>query len=558
MRYFKRTDLIHKYLTSVLFRIILLSYSFFLISIQDNIFDFYIYIIYFFVYIAIYIYLLIKKWAVVRTVNDYILIFIILLFKNIYLPYNIIFLLIPLFNSPNHTSEKRNNWFLFLFTIILFLLLHFKNPNHSSFDTSTYFTLVAILVLTIISHFELSRARLFKDTFNIYQDIDDVAKKANNTTMIPEIYKLIISKIKEKFNIDIKQITCFEVIKGKAKIKNSSLFVYSSSIDSIDIKSNLNINPLTTKININGQEVYNILTVKIDKFIFLFISDNENTEISIRNKLYIYEVVLLIFEKIVNIIENEEELFKQKQKQNKVLTSKQHYVLEIMKSTHFISNKLGPIKNFLTLQTDYDNGSFKMYDKDAYAEIRKVKKEETKRAKTSLKKISEKIDLLLNKDANPFIPTSVISMKYKAIFMHVKRIWLIDFSENDIKIKNATDTNVDIKIVTNNEVLELIFTDLLTNMTKYSAGSNVLTFDFSKDLRITLANKIKDFSIVYKTLDKTVNDFNNNNKLEINKRNSFGLPHVRELCEQLNIDTILKIDVKKELFITELSFKGNV
>ncbi len=226
-----------------------------------------------------------------------------------------------------------------------------------------------------------------------------------------------------------------------------------------------------------------------------------------------------------------------------------------MKSTHFLSNKLIPIKNYITIREQFDSSTkIKKVQRD---KIKKIINKERKQAKISLRVISEKMKLLLNKEANPFVPTSTKKIKLRYIFMLIKRLWIQDFDEKDIIVYN-TEGNLDKKLEANEDALEFIFIDIFTNLNKYSNEKPKIYFDFEGELTIIIKNKVGDFSEKESDLLTVIENYNNNDRMEINKRNNFGLLHIKELSQQLSVDTYLKLDKRNKMFITSLIFKGDL
>ncbi len=305
--FYKYGDLLHKSLSSAIFRVVLVAYILFLVQIQDNVFPIYGYIFYIVFYMILYVILLLKRKPLLRTLNDFIFIFIILYMKDISSIYNFILILAPLINAPNHTGEKRSLILIYFLTLILFLLLYVVSAKTLTFEIS--YILIGISFLVVISYLELSRARLFSSVFLIYKDIDEVMRKRYNRTQIPEIYHLIIEKISSKINIDIKQITCFERKRNKFILKNSSSFVYQYDFDfkSLNKKLTLGKRPIV----INDEKLISILTIAIRNFIFVIIVDEKPKKVSILKTLYILSLTPLIFEKIASIIEFDNNLGKE-------------------------------------------------------------------------------------------------------------------------------------------------------------------------------------------------------------------------------------------------------
>ncbi len=546
--FLRHGDLIHKKISSIVFRIIIVIYSIFLIRIHDNYFHDYLYYFYIALYFIMYIFLFDKRRPLLRTLNDYVLIFVVLYMKDVSIVYNFIFILFPLINAPNHTGTKRCVAQLYFFTILIFIILSFV----SSLSYELIYILIGITFLSIISYFELSRAKMFDSVFSIYKKIDDMTSKNRNRTQIPEIYRIIIEKLSDRINI--KQITCFREEKKSFILKNSSKFVYKYEFDFNKVTYDVSAGKLP--ININDKELYSVVTVKIRQLIFMIITEKEASSLSISKRLYLMSIAPLLFEKIAKIMEFENNLGKEEYRRIKELSKKQHFVLEVMKSTHFLSNKLSPIKNYLTAREQLDS-STKLNQKQR-EQIQVYENAERKKASISLKSISDKINLLLNKESNPFIPTSMKKVKARYIFMLIKRLWIQENDEKDITVENVTDENLNKKIITNEDALEYIFTDIFTNISKYSNGYKNINFNFEDGIVIQIKNNIVDYRNKESDLLKIVNNYNNDDRLEINKRNNFGLLHIKELSQQLSMDVSLKLDNQNKLFITEIEFKGDL
>ncbi|WP_133116780.1 hypothetical protein [Malaciobacter marinus] len=463
---------------------------------------------------------------------------------------NFMMLLLPIFNSPNHTGKKRNNLFLYIFTIFMFLIL-FITSNTFDLNKFIYIFLV-ITFLIVITTFELTRSNLFHKIFKVYKEIDNLISKKSNNSQINEIYNLIMNRFSDFSNVKIEQISCFKKDKNQLNLINSSSFIYEFKLDlTLLNKERKNFNNIP--IEINEKKYLSVITISAGEYYFLCLVPYNELKISMYKKFYLYELSRLLFEKVTKIIEQENILAKEKTRHTERLSNKQHYVLEVMNSTHFFSNKLSTIKNFIQSSEDYDNNKFKTIDDK---KIKEIIRDERKKAKSSLENISNKMNKLLDKGANPFIPTTTRNLKYKYIFMLIKRLWIQEFNESNIIFINTCDENFNRKVESNDEIIEFIFIDLLTNMKKYSNGYQSIEFDFNKPLTITIKNNIKNYNDQKIILLKTIENFNNNERLEINRRNNFGLSHIKDLSLQLNIDVGLSLNEDKKYYITKLVFQG--
>ena len=323
---------IMKFLTSILFRLVLIIYSAFIISIQENIYSIVYYIIGAILYFALYYYLLSKNKALVRLVNDYVFLFFILYGKDISEFYNVALLLFPLINSPNHTQQKTHPFILLTFTILIYGMLDFFY-NHVTLMPNEYiYILIGFSSLIVISLFEYFRSNISNKLLKIYKDIDKIVSEKKQTSQVPDIYNLIKNKFREDLKFDIEQIISLQYDRNHLIVKNSSSFVHSCNLDVIEEALKETNIAFNLKLKINGNEKYYNICLKVKKFIFIFITNERNR--SIVRFLYSYEILMPILKKIIDIIQLEDVLNKQKYKVIVNLNQKSHYVNEIMKSTH--------------------------------------------------------------------------------------------------------------------------------------------------------------------------------------------------------------------------------
>jgi len=144
-------------------------------------------------------------------------------------------------------------------------------------------------------------------------------------------------------------------------------------------------------------------------------------------------------------------------------------------------------------------------------------------------------------------------LKYKHIYMLVKDIWIEYFSDENINVLCSADDMEKRCSPVSRSLLEFLFTDIIENIRKYSSGYQTITFTYEQNAKIILQNEVHEVSKKKNELIELVDNFNNLDRVEINRRNSFGLVHILELSELLNISCKLSFDDQK-YFTTTLTF----
>lgn len=352
---------------------------------------------------------------------------------------------------------------------------------------------------------------------------------------------------KSDFKIDIDYIGVFEKNKNQEFIiTSSSFFVYSYDIK--EMISGLNKHTFANNFTalINEREYKNTIAVKVQQFYFLLAIGKNSAANGILIYMLAKDIFEPLFQKIIRVLKLEKSLSSQRYKIITNMNQKSQYVNDIMKSTHYMSNQLQPIKNYFDMLNN-----IQLYH-NKREELQLILDDEKRRAENSLLNIIEKSIKVLDKDENPFIPKHIKKIKFKQIFMLAKKIWLINFKEDSISFTNNED-DFDKQCETDYDTLEYVFTDLFENVRKYSNSNQSLALDFSSHLKIRIENDIKS-SAKIQVLEQVVSDYNNNDKAEINKRKNHGLAHIKELTSILRIDSTIAITDSRK-FITNLEFK---
>ena len=165
----------------------------------------------------------------------------------------------------------------------------------------------------------------------------------------------------------------------------------------------------------------------------------------------------------------------------------------------------------------------------------------------------EKAEYLLNKQNNPFV-FSKEDCDAHNIFVVLSSIWSNLLPNIAIMCVDMGEESDDI-YESNIEGLEILFSDIVGNMLKYSKnvqrcsfreiGDSVLTVSFENDF----SNK-RDTQLL-------INDINNPNKDAVIYRTSYGIANIRAITDNLGIgrQASLVTDNGNELYHLELTFE---
>ncbi|MBA3025258.1 MAG: hypothetical protein FP820_02485 [Sulfurimonas sp.] len=544
------TELIFKRITSLLFRLLVIGYAVFLLIVQHNFFDSWVYFILAIAYFIIHINLVVREYSILRMLNDYLFIFIILFYKDMGMFYNVLFLLFPIMNSPNHTQNNRRPFVLINIAAIVFILLNYTNNIDTNVNYQIY-TVISLYIISLITFFEYYRNSYRLKLESIYTAIDKVTIRADRTSQLPKVYEKIQNTIKDKLNLEIVQITAFRQVRKKTIVKSSSQFVHTHNIDNVIKEINKTSVLLNASISLNNKENSTNICIKIENDIFVLLTKDKILEANIKQYITTHEVIIPILKRVANIIQLENSLDIQRNKVNSSLNKKYHYVNNIMEAIHYLSNEMSPIKGYFDLKKKYDNLDNDNLKKPLFLLLQK---EETL-AITCLDNVVNRTLNVLDKGLNPFTTKELKKTKYKQIFMLMQKIWINRLNETNTNfiVKNFDD-NIDKVCYTDMNTLEFMFTDVYENVRKYSMNFKKVEFDFKNQLTIIVTNDIKDFKDKVQSLRTIVKNFNNDNKLEISRSSSFGLTHLKERASILNIKTTIDINEDEKYFIIKMKF----
>lgn len=558
----KAIDYFIKNFISLFYRIIIILYGISIVLFQNSYFHISIYSVVIIFYFLFYLYALKKQYSLCRLFNDYFFIGFILFDKNIETFYNIVFIMLPILNSPNHTEEKRNPLLLLLFTAIV--LLFTKSFNDTLEYNALPYYIIPFTILGIIISFEKFRTKLSNYVYDIYSSLDDIHYESTNISQISKTYKQLINAFNNiKFlSPELESITGFELVQKKLILLNSSDFIISSSLGTKDIEK-LYKNEISHNLQITlNQKIkkYNTalkLEMKDRKFVFFIFYTKDNSN-NILLFLFLKDLYKSVMVRIVKSIIFDQEMSLERFNRLKKIKSRLDFVNDATKTMHFLKNKITPLKTFLRAFGEYEI-AITAQNINLQSKIHPILVSSKKTAEDALKLIIDHSTYLLDKTRNPNFVKTMKKIKLKHLIMIINEQWRNVFGA----VCNIDDNNINdiesLLLVSDREIFTMLIVDILENMNKYSAGGNQLLLKIDDNLiSFHFINNIQASRKDIESLKNDIKNFNNNNKNEINKRSSFGLMHIRDFCETLSILVKLNIieDNSSKRFVVILKLEG--
>jgi hypothetical protein len=555
MSILRATDSILRKLNSVLFRVIIVIYSLTILFRFNNIFPVYVYIIVYIIYIILYQFLFSKNklLIVLRLINDYVFMTLIVWGKPLDDLNISIFLFLPLINTLNHSSDRKLSpipiYVYILLTIELYLLNNFK--FHFKFITP-------ILAITFINILFYIRLSVIDFSNSLYTIIEQFYQESFNIGKTHYLLKRILTannniKIISKIG-RIKHIALFK--KGsfeQLQILISSKFIIKFEVDERRVFEKLNDQKIAYDIPIildgdpNLNNVFLTNTYESTEYV-LFISFDKKPLPMFFN-IYLKKILNPLFSKITKIIHVE--FIFQKENQRYFAELKKHLedIDNAINAIHFLNNKLSPITSYFSLLEHYDN----LKDEGIKKELLKLIEKERKNSINNILPITSKMNQMAEKANNPNIVNDTVNIKLRKLFSIVRT----RFEEGGTKYSmNVTWTNETFELTTksNPYLFGFILEELIINLTKHSRDDCKIDFAFNTRSIpiIVFTNGIKNIDKNRTELVKIIDDFNSERMSEIMKRNSKGLKIIKQYLEQLDISHKMSLIDDKLILILSI------
>lgn len=400
---------------------------------------------------------------------------------------------------------------------------------------------IAIGAYAILNRMAVRRMKDDENRIKIMDIADDYFVEQNKSY---EVYQRIIEYLNGQ-DIDVTSITCFEsdFKISKYHLVNSSYLVSKYRL-TLTERERRNLTKGMTVDNINltldgkGQgenTVYPVPQPNTSSF-FLFVLVYKT------NKYNLNEINLEpLFLRMARIISFERIMRTKRDATIQDIIQKSHFVNGATNIMHFLKNRLTPLQTLVDLAQNEGN----VQQLDNYNDLLY---ETAKSAQKEINVILEKAEYLLNKKNNPFIFTKEDSYALE-IFVTLFPIWR-DLLPNDAIIDIEIEKNGNALYESNVEGLEILFTDIIGNMHKYSKNYNKCLFRQDDKFIITIIFE-NDFCNK-KDILSLINDINNPHKDAVIYRTSYGVTNIRAIAENLSIVLKAELTSKDDLELYHL------
>lgn len=564
MTVFEKVNVGIKKLISFLYRCIILMYSLTILLTFSNYFEWYIYISALAVYFFIFFKLFYKEgtYAFLRTLNDFIFIFIIIYGKGVENIHTFTLVTLPLINSLNHSSKAPTKLLSLLKVYILaFVTLFVLNDFLIRFEW-----FIILLTLASINLFLHVRTVILDLRAALNESVEEFYEANLGIGKSHKILELIVTKhqksdLAKNAFFEIDRITCFKFAKDSLRIVNSSKFIKSfTAKDEMKIFDQLLSTGIAKNcwIKIDGEIVdtnYFVLIKSNSSDNFVFVVDLKGSSKTIFSDLYLKKILIPLFYKITKVLNVEYHLKKEQKKYVKQIKEKMDILDSAGKAIHYLNNRLSPILNYFELLKIYNDPSTEPQKR---VKLFKILQREQINALKNIKPIISKTHEIADKSKNPYIVTNTETVKFGKLFTLIRELWDDNefASRGEVKM-HWDDVLLDKKVSLNIDAFTFAIDEILDNINEHSKSEErcFLKFALDDDLvpTIIFSNKIKDSSKEKEEVLRLIQDFNRDNLSEILKRSRSGMRMIKQYLLQLDIDH--KLTMENNILFLKLIIK---
>lgn len=477
---------------------------------------------------------------------DFLLVLFILWDSSLDQYYLFAFLLFPLVSRGVYLDRFSHDKYFVIEYILLVVALDFTVAYYGIL----YYVhqAIAVLMFSLLYVVSVQRMKYDERKIKMLDIADDYFIEQNKSY---EVYGKVIDYLSGQ-GVDVDSITCFECDENYWKIHlvNSSYLVsnYRLKIGDND-KGRLsrgipvgNVDFILDNTPTSKNIVFPIPQPNSSsRSLFLFVMVYQSKK-SLQNEidlepLFLRMASLISFERIMR--EKRDATI-----QDMILKSK--FVNGATNIMHFLKNRLTPLQTLADLAKD--EGGVKQLE--GYDE---VLLETARSAQKEINAILNKAEFLLNKQNNPFV-FSKEDCDAQVIFVTLSSIW-DDLLSTEDEMEVSINTEEIYKYESNIEGLEILFSDIIGNMQKYSPTYRKCLFKQDENERLIIVFE-NDFSSK-KDVTLLINDINNPNKDAVIYRTSYGVTNMRAISDNLSIGLKAGFVTEddKELYQLELIFE---
>lgn len=531
-------------LRSFLFRIILLMFSYWIVDHNENIFPKWEYYVFMVIYYTIYCFLKHKQKDILRLAWDFVLINVVIWGKELHDPMTFMLVIVPMINAINYTGKRSHLYLLSLLTLGT-LMLHLR-----PFESWIVIPIVALVIMYLTS----------VRTYRLWRTEKEITENVNGYFLDPlmlkphKIYKNIITELNNYFHFKegqgIKLITTY-VLKGETLwLVSASDFLWTRTRHLENQQLQCLKKDKELRISDDNINTY-LFYIPIGEVEYVFTCDISNASYVTLNFYKFKDMMRLTFSKMSILLSTEYRISERREEKFNEIKDIVLYVNQAVKVMHFIRNKMTPLSNLIAYHKEIGNMSDDILDK-----MKDRISKEANQAETDLSEILKFANYLLDKSKNPFLCTEIQEVSISKIYLIISEI-----AERAMQLPVTIDENIKLSadkglcIHTNLVESKIMFTDWITNMMKYSTGSENISMYIEEDkLTVHFENqcRIKD-----KDIGKLVRDMNSNAKDAVleGKEYGYGIYIIKSIARELDVEISAKKQNKQDQAFMCLDFK---
>ena len=550
MRFPNRFNLESRKLQALLlYKLILLVFTLYIGITYEHIFPIYVYIL---CVICYFLYYIIGINTVRRFshIADLALIVIFLFGKHLNSFGFALYLLLPIICRGIYTNKNNHDKFFYIEYLLTLLFLYIF-PEFDGWKGIVHL-IIPVLLIMLVNFCYYRRWDIDEIDADLLDLLDNYYISALQSY---QVYRGAI-KLLKKQGVNISNIACFTADDNynKLHLVNSSSLIFR-----FEYNLNTSIKEKLRRFEYAHNGDYTIDGLKFSQNITFAIKQESDKN----NFCYLLFVVFFDGKK-PNILENridglhrffsrmskailfERELRLRRTDEIQNLQQKSRFVNASINTMHFIKNRMTPFQTLL----DYLKNEGNIQELESYP---KLLANVRKSCEREMKAILERSAYLLNKDNNPFKFQVLTDVDSRNIFTLLRTIWTDTFIE---EFDNLTTTGREcLNVSVNLEGLDVLFSDIIGNIQKYSITKRSCTFDVQdKNLVITFKN---DFKYI-REVEALVSYMNGDEKDEVQFRITHGTPLIKQNCKDQNIrisSSIVSDDDGYKLYQLQLIIK---
>lgn len=537
----------------LLYKLILLVFTLYIGITYEHIFPIYVYIlgvICYFLYYFLYYIIGINTVRRFSHIADLALIVIFLFGKHLNSFGFALYLLLPIICRGIYTNKNNNDKFFYIEYLLTLLILCIF-PEFDGWKGIVHL-IIPVLLIMLVNFCYYRRWDIDEMDADLLDLLDNYYISALQSY---QVYRGAI-KLLKKQGVNISNIACFTADDNynKLHLVNSSSLIFRFEYNlNTSIKEKLRRFEYAHNgdYTIDGLKYLQSITFAIkqesDKnnfcyLLFVVFFDGEKPNI-LENRI---DGLHRFFSRMSKVILFERELRLRKTDEIQNLQQKSRFVNASINTMHFIKNRMTPFQTLL----DYLKNEGNIQELESYP---KLLANVRKSCEREMKAILERSAYLLNKDNNPFKFQVLTDVDSRNIFTLLRTIWTDTFIE---EFDNLTTTGREcLNVSVNLEGLDVLFSDIIGNIQKYSITKRSCLFDVQdKNLVITFKNDFKNI----REVEALVSYMNGDEKDEVQFRITHGTPLIKQNCKDQNIrirSSIVSDDDGYKLYQLQLIIK---